>query len=949
MRLVTIFMEFASYLTLIFACNVIHYSLCLWFSCCFDDVQDNDDDIGALGSILSWDDEEGGANGAVGGGALGSVGASLRETGNSVPPDMVQFTLKNDATAGTGAAGLPEFGFLRNFGLSIGQSSTGGSDLNSNLSLNGSTSGNNGDGTSKLSMQLPLPTPVADLEQQSQQSQPQQTQQQATIPTNPMQQNQQFVMPQQQTLVANQLAQLLAQQANNVLQQQRQQQQQQQQNGMQQPQHMDGSQQQQQPQQMGPPPPPQQLNQQQQVSNQQQMPTQPLQLHTLQLPFTADPNTFLQQLQFAQLQQQLQSQVARQQQQQVQQQQQQQQQVQQQQQQQAQQQQNGTGMSSNPQNEVAALQEQLRIQFAAAQAAAAAQTQMSNTQVASLSASSTPATAALQEDRSCKPPPSKKAKHSPGTLKASGASNSTLSKAARKKQDKLTASTSLSAAGIVSASDTDGEPSKTLKRAARKASVALGTTKAASSAAPEASLSVTHSSSSLASDTADLSHLTADEKAQVNRDRNREHARNTRLRKKAYLEKLKATVDELCRERDTLVSERAGAATLLVEMHNTRTEVLMSFFALRSVFDKRRKLWASILDESCFACVMPVTPYRSFPASEVQVSKCQRTILGIDEIMADTASLHVLLSSLVDHTRFPHGKIDFRYTLVTEEAVVAGNQMMARWVMSTTNAMQFGAKTEVAKQGMLCCKFNSSHKIVGLELMFDVMAFMLQLKQAAGTESFSVIPNTVQTCQRTFDRPVVMTLADPPYTIMQVNKLWEDMTGYTAEEVVGKASCTILQGQETDRKGIEVMMEEIRYKRPASATLVNYRKTGQVFWNFIQVFPLSTDSRITHYLGITDHNGDGKPSGTVKQATSLTGSVPIVPLTGAAGVAHQGFVPTQGFNPSASVGVHSQGQVGGRPFNLDAAANSAAAASMLPPSVGSSPAPNSTSQQQSTR
>jgi len=899
-----------------------------------NDIEDNDDDIGALGSILSWDDEEGGANGAVGGGALGSVGASLRETGNSVPPDMVQFTLKNDATAGTGAAGLPEFGFLRNFGLSIGQSSTGGSDLNSNLSLNGSSSGNNGDGTSKLSMQLPLPTPVADLEQQSQQSQPQQAQQQTTIPTNTMQQNQQFVMPQQQTLVANQLAQLLAQQANNVLQQQRQQQQQQQQqNGMQQPQHMDGSQQQQQ---MGPPPPPQQLNQQQQVSNQQQMQNQPLQLHTLQLPFTTDPNTFLQQLQFAQLQQQLQSQVARQQQQQ----------------QQVQQQQNGAGMSSNPQNEVAALQEQLRIQFAAAQAAAAVQTQLSNPQVATLTATSTPATAALQEDRSCKPPPSKKAKQTPGTLKASGASNSTLSKATRKKQDKTTAHTSLSAAaaaGIVSASDTDGEPTKTLKRAARKASVGLGTPKAASSAVPEASLSVAHSSSSLASDTADQSHLTADEKAKVNRDRNREHARNTRLRKKAYLEKLKATVDELCRERDTLVSERAGAATLLVEMHNTRTEVLMSFFALRSVFDKRRKLWASILDESCFACVMPVTPYRSFPASEVQVSKCQRTILGIDGIMADTASLHVLLSSLVDHTRFPHGKIDFRYTLVTEEAVVAGNQMMARWVMSTTNAMQFGAKTEVTKQGMLCCKFNSSHKIVGLELMFDVMAFMLQLKQAAGTESFSVIPNTVQTCQRTFDKPVVMTLADPPYTIMQVNKLWEDMTGYRAEEVVGKASCTILQGQETDRKAIEAMMEEIRYKRPAAATLVNYRKTGQVFWNFIQMFPLSTDSRITHYLGITDHNGDGKPSGAVKQATSLTGSVPAVPLTGAAGVAPQGFLPTQGFNPAASVGMHSQGQAGGPPFNLDVAANSAAAASMLPPSVGSSTAPNSTSQQQSTR
>ena len=350
----------------------------------------------------------------------------------------------------------------------------------------------------------------------------------------------------------------------------------------------------------------------------------------------------------------------------------------------------------------------------------------------------------------------------------------------------------------------------------------------------------------------DTSHMTPDEKARANRDRNREHARNTRLRKKAYLEKLKSTVDELCRERDTLVSERAGAATLLVEMHNIRTEVLMSFFALRSANEQRRELWGSILDES-FACVMPVTPYRSFLASEVQVSKCQRTILGIDSMMADTASLHVLLNTLIDRSRFPMASIEFRYTLVTEDVVVAGNQMMARWALSTVNAVQCGARMEVAKQGMLCAKFNSAHKIIGLELMFDVMAFMLQLKQATGCDSFNVVPNTVQTCQRSFDKPMVMTLAERPYTIVQVNKLWEDMTGYSAEDVVGKTSCRTLQGKETDQKELEKLMTSVRYKRPASAYLVNYNKSGERFRNHMTLYPLSTDSKITHYVALTTH------------------------------------------------------------------------------------------------
>mmetsp|Transcript_8498 Transcript_8498/g.20450 ORF Transcript_8498/g.20450 Transcript_8498/m.20450 type:complete len:917 (+) Transcript_8498:92-2842(+) len=413
-------------------------------------------------------------------------------------------------------------------------------------------------------------------------------------------------------------------------------------------------------------------------------------------------------------------------------------------------------------------------------------------------------------------------------------------------------------ASIVSASDTDGEISAKVGSAA----TTIASKKSAASMSKKSDL--------------DTSHMSAEEKAKANRDRNREHARNTRLRKKAYLEKLKTTVDELCKERDTLVSERAGAANILVEMHNTRTEVLMSFFALRSANEKRRELWASILDESSFQCVLPVTPYRSFPASEVQVSKCQRTILGIDGMMADTASLHVLLNSLVDRSRFPNGTIVFQYTLVTEEAVIAGNQIMARWVMSTLNATQCGARMEVGKQGMLCCRFNSAHKITGVELMFDVMALMLQLKQAAGSETFSVIPNTVQTCQRSFDKPMVMTLADEPYTIVQVNKLWEEMTGYKAEEVVGKTSCRILEGEETDPTAVEVLMNEIRFKRPASAMIINCKKIGERFRNFFLAYPLSTDSRITHYLRLSTHVdtvGEAKSSAPqIKQSVSYAAS-----------------------------------------------------------------------------
>jgi PAS domain S-box-containing protein len=749
---------------------------------------EEDDDIGALGSILSWDEDEEGGGGAA-------INASLSDQNsvhNSALPDLVSFNLKDGGASSylqqlnTGAGGTIDPSALNlplptriNFQQDNSQAPSPEEGNGSRTKPQRTTTGS----ASAAAVAVTQAQQQEQLQQQQQQIQ--QQQQQIQLQQQQIQQNhhlqQKFQQQQQQQQMGGpsgasqqQVAQQLAQQqavaaaaaslpahlqgAFNLLQQNAMLAQQTQ-NAMNMQQHQPANQE-------------HATDQQKQPSAQQFI----------------DPNAFLRQLQVAQLQQQFNA-------------------VQQAAQAQSQQHVGPAGNGGNGSLSQAAVAQQLQQQFQ--------QTPMS------LASAPTGQTLAAKKQSAKKTTPSQIAK------------------------DLANFSSAAAKASLVSASDTDGELS--LKQLSQRKAVA----KKPPAARKKAEI--------------DMSNMSVEEKRDVNRDRNREHARNTRLRKKAYLEKLKATVDELCRERDTLVSERAGAANILVEMNNTRTEVLMSFFALRSANEKRRELWASILDESRFACVMPVTPYRSFPASEVQVSKCQRTILGIDGMMSDTASLHVLLNSLVDRSRFPNAVIVFRYTLVTEEAVVAGNQMMARWVMTTLNATQCGARMEVAKQGMLCCKFNSAHKIIGVELTFDVMALMLQLKQAAGSDTFSVIPNTVQTCQRSFDKPMMMILAEEPYTIVQVNKLWEEMAGYTAEEVVGKTSNRILEGEQSDNNAVEVLMNEIRFKRPASAMILHYKKSGERFRNFFLAYPLSTDSRITHYLIFTTHVG---PIVDINQAPS---------------------------------------------------------------------------------
>ena len=72
------------------------------------------------------------------------------------------------------------------------------------------------------------------------------------------------------------------------------------------------------------------------------------------------------------------------------------------------------------------------------------------------------------------------------------------------------------------------------------------------------------------------------------------------------------------------------------------------------------------------------------------------------------------------------------------------------------NAVSLGAKREIGKPGMLFSRFKIVHKIVALELNFDVMAFKLQLKQISGALTFVMVPKTVQTCTTPFEKATMI-------------------------------------------------------------------------------------------------------------------------------------------------------------------------------------------------
>ena len=137
--------------------------------------------------------------------------------------------------------------------------------------------------------------------------------------------------------------------------------------------------------------------------------------------------------------------------------------------------------------------------------------------------------------------------------------------------------------------------------------------------------------------------LTPQEKARQNRDRNREHARSTRLRKKAYVQKLKELVEGLHAERTEEVRKRRVAIQLLSEVQSVRRDVVRSFLQYHANFEGDARKWSTIIEDD-FWLRQPVTPYRSFRRAEVEQEF--RISRGIDAVISDAASLSVMVEGV---------------------------------------------------------------------------------------------------------------------------------------------------------------------------------------------------------------------------------------------------------------------------------------------------------------
>ena len=102
-------------------------------------------------------------------------------------------------------------------------------------------------------------------------------------------------------------------------------------------------------------------------------------------------------------------------------------------------------------------------------------------------------------------------------------------------------------------------------------------------------------------------------------------------------------------------------------------------------------------------------------------------------------------------------------------------------------------------------------------------------------------------------RAIAITEATPPFKIVEVNKQWVDLCGYSRRKAVGKTLKDLLQGPDTDlRVAKSLVASLLQGQAESEAVLTNYRSDKQRFRNHVRVGPIKDQvtGKTTHFVGV---------------------------------------------------------------------------------------------------
>nr|AML77588.1 putative LOV domain-containing protein [Bryopsis plumosa] len=125
------------------------------------------------------------------------------------------------------------------------------------------------------------------------------------------------------------------------------------------------------------------------------------------------------------------------------------------------------------------------------------------------------------------------------------------------------------------------------------------------------------------------------------------------------------------------------------------------------------------------------------------------------------------------------------------------------------------------------------------------------MKQKQPSCSTYGVDQKLESALGAFDFAFVVT--DPSQRdnpIRFASEAFYDLTGYSPNEVLNR-NCRFLQGPETERRKVMEVRDAIREDRACKVCLLNYKKSGEKFWNQLYLEPILDENNSSRcYVGV---------------------------------------------------------------------------------------------------
>ena len=123
--------------------------------------------------------------------------------------------------------------------------------------------------------------------------------------------------------------------------------------------------------------------------------------------------------------------------------------------------------------------------------------------------------------------------------------------------------------------------------------------------------------------------------------------------------------------------------------------------------------------------------------------------------------------------------------------------------------------------------------------------------QLAELEAGGDLPNLIRQALDATDN--IITIADPnlpDMPLIYVNKQFEELTGYSYDEAVGR-NCRFLQGDNREQGDLTRLRKALGEGKNARVELRNYRKDGTMFWNELYLTAVHDQAgELKYFLGV---------------------------------------------------------------------------------------------------